>query len=216
MIRTAAIALTLGMALAASVPTPGFATSPVPDPIEVPESGEAGVFITQIGSGNVAEARQAGNRSRAQIVQDGDANRADVDQRDSGEHHVTLVQSGDENRADILQQGLGRSVLLLAQEGTLNRATIVQGETGDTVSAAAISQSGSGNTLILAQNGSDNQARLMQRGEENVMTATQLGNSNRLVWEQDGTGLSDLQITQDGGAVMQVTQTNLGGPGGGG
>ena len=77
-------------------------------------------------------------------------------------------------------------------------------------SAAAVLQSGNGNLLTLIQDGDDNQARLTQDGDDNTMTATQLDAGNRIEWMQDGDGLSDLQITQTGGASIQITETNSG------
>jgi len=42
------------------------------------------------------------------------------------------------------------------------------------------------------------------------MTATQLNSGNQLDWIQDGSGLSDLNITQSGGQEMQIVQSNTG------
>lgn len=42
------------------------------------------------------------------------------------------------------------------------------------------------------------------------MTASQLDTGNRLQWNQIGDGLADLQIVQEGGSTIQVTQTNAG------
>jgi hypothetical protein len=68
--------------------------------------------------------------------------------------------------------------------------------------------------MQLLQDGSDNLADLSQEGDDNGMTAVQLGEGNRLAWVQQGDGLSDLQITQTGGAAtggqMLITQTIVG------
>ena len=88
---------------------------------------------------------------------------------------------------------------------------MLQRDSGTAYSAAAISQTGDGNSITLIQDGSDNQARLTQDGDGNAMTATQVGANNRLDWTQDGTGLSDLQIEQTGGAGLIVIQSNGGG-----
>lgn len=183
--------------------------------IQVEQEDRRGVFVAQVGSSNRAEARQNNSSSYVRIAQNGDENQADVDQA-GGEHLVQLAQDGDRNTARIVQDGQGQSVLMLAQQGNGHQANISQTEAGSLFSAAAISQSGAGNLLNLVQDGSDNQARLTQTGEDNAMSATQLGAGNRLEWTQDGNGLSDLQITQDGGQAMQVTQTNTGSPAPGG
>jgi hypothetical protein len=71
--------------------------------------------------------------------------------------------------------------------------------------------------MSLLQQGSDNRAVLTQEGDDNGMTAVQLGDGNRLTWIQQGNNLSDLQITQTGGAdkdgQIMVTQTNWPPPG---
>ena len=54
---------------------------------------------------------------------------------------------------------------------------------------------------------------MTQNGDGNAMSAVQTGNANRLAWTQDGSGLSDLQIQQDGGSTLQIIQSN--GSGGG-
>jgi hypothetical protein len=188
------------------------------DPITVPAAEpDSGVFVSQIGNGNRTDANQQTNSQFARIIQDGADNTADIDQRGEGEHFASIAQTGNTNLVLALQDGNGQSALLLAQQGNGNSADIGQtdnGLLGPLGSAAAIFQSGDGNSLILVQNGSDNQARLTQNGDNNDMTATQLDTGNRLDWTQDGSGLSDLQITQEGGAVMQITQTNMSSAGG--
>jgi hypothetical protein len=46
------------------------------------------------------------------------------------------------------------------------------------------------------------------------MSATQLGDGNRLAWTQQGSGLTDLQVVQTGGAdkggQLAITQTGVG------
>lgn len=179
--------------------------------IAVPVQEDRGAFISQIGSGNTAEADQQGTSAYARVIQNGDANQVDLRQ-DDGNHYTEIAQDGDSNTVFAGQDGNGQAALLLAQRGSGNSAELSQFESGDLYSAAAISQSGSGNRLNLVQDGSDNQARLAQSGDNNIMTATQLGAGNRLEWTQNGSGLSDLQITQDGGQALQITQTNTGAP----
>ena len=185
-------------------------TAPAFDPIDPPEEDARGVFVNQIGSGNIADARQSGGSSYARIVQQGDDNRAEIDQG-QGTHYAAVVQDGDLNQAEIIQDGAGQTALVLAQQGNGNLADVLQRDNGITYSAAAISQSGADNSVSLIQDGSDNQARLSQNGDGNAMTAMQLGANNRLDWTQDGSGLSDLQIEQTGGAGLIVIQSNGGG-----
>lgn len=182
--------------------------------IEVTQQDDRGAFISQIGSGNQAGAEQQGSDAYARIIQSGERNSVDLRQ-DNGNHYAEIAQDGDGNSVLAGQDGSGQSVLLLVQQGSLNTAELSQFESGSLYSAAAVSQSGSGNLLNLVQDGSDNQARLTQSGDNNAMSATQLGDGNRLDWTQQGNGLSDLQITQEGGQAMQITQTNTGGSPGG-
>ena len=78
-------------------------------------------------------------------------------------------------------------------------------------------QTGDNNDMALFQNGSDNRALLTQEGDGNGMTAVQIGDGNRLIWTQQGSNLTDLEITQTGGAEkggqLLVTQTGVN-PGG--
>ena len=190
--------------------TPAGAPAPSFEAVQLPEETASGVFVDQIGSGNSATARQVGGSSYARTVQRGDDNRAEVAQR-NGPHYAAVAQDGDRNSADVEQSGEGRAILILSQQGINNGASVFQSETGTSYSAAAISQTGEANSLMLVQDGEDNQARLSQDGSGNAMTATQLGASNRLEWAQNGDGLSDLAIEQTGGSTMYVLQTNGGG-----
>lgn len=185
------------------------------DPIEIPPEERTGVFITQIGATNRANATQTSSTSFTQVVQNGDQNAAEVTQSAPGTHYAKIAQDGDRNDMTASQDGPGQTVLLLGQDGNGNTAAISQTDNGSLYSAAAILQKGNDNNLILVQDGDDNQARLTQDGDDNLMTATQLDAGNRLEWTQNGSGLSDLEITQTGGAAMQITQTNNGNGGGG-
>ena len=191
----------------------GASAQPVFTPVEVPVEEDRGVFVSQIGTTNSARIEQRNNRGYVRVVQDGANNEARLDQRDSGTHYSSIAQVGDGNNIVAAQEGNGETVLMLAQQGADNSAIVGQRDDGSTYSAAAVLQSGNGNSLVLVQDGFDNQARLTQTGDNNVMTATQLASGNRLEWTQDGSGLSDLQITQEGGQAMQILQTN--GSGGG-
>ncbi|HCS18376.1 hypothetical protein D0Y83_09295 [Qipengyuania flava] len=186
------------------------ASIPAFEPIEVPQDAGSGVFIDQIGLDNLASSEQENSRGYARVVQQGDENTVDILQR-NGPHYAVVAQDGDRNSADVEQSGEGRAILILSQQGINNGASVFQSETGTSYSAAAISQTGEANSLMLVQDGEDNQARLSQDGSGNAMTATQLGASNRLEWAQNGDGLSDLAIEQTGGSTMYVLQTNGGG-----
>lgn len=222
-------ALTASLLLAAG--TAAFAQDDAGDPgpgavtdfqtIEAPETENTkGVFVTQIGTTNRSNVEQQDTSQLVELRQDGSDNTALVQQRGTGDHVANIVQSGDLNSVEAAQEGSGASVLLLAQEGIGNSALTLQRDDTALGSAAAVLQRGNQNSLILIQDGSDNQARLTQDGDNNTMTATQLDAGNRLEWNQLGSGLSDLQITQTGGGAIEITQSNTGAafpppPGGG-
>jgi hypothetical protein len=73
-------------------------------------------------------------------------------------------------------------------------------------------QTGNNNDMSLHQEGSDNLALLTQDGNNDGMTAVQIGDGNRLQWTQEGNNLSDLQVTQTGGAStggqLMIAQSN--------
>lgn len=169
-----------------------------------------GVFISQIGTTNRANVTQDDSRSFARIIQNGANNAADLSQSGEGIHRASAAQSGDGNVLVSQQTGTGDTTLLFAQEGDTNSAILLQNETSNLSSEAAILQRGDTNNITLIQDGSNNQAQLTQDGNANTMTATQLNSGNRLTWTQQGDGLSDLQITQDGGSTMEITQSNSG------
>lgn len=172
---------------------------------------ERGVFVTQIGDSPRATIVQRNADSLARVAQDGVNNQTDLEQEGTAPHRAQIAQEGDDNTAVARQDGEGSTDLALAQEGNGNTALVVQREQSALAeTAATIVQRGNGNSIILAQDGSDNQAELTQEGDNNVMTASQLDNGNRLQWNQVGDGLADLQIVQQGGSTIQVTQTNAG------
>jgi len=172
---------------------------------------DRGVFVTQIGDGPRARIIQRNPDSLAEITQDGADNQLDLAQEGPALHSAQIEQRGDDNRADVQQDGDGSTDLDLVQEGNRNIALIAQTEQSALAqSVAAIIQRGNDNSINLRQNGSDNRAQLIQEGNNNVMSATQLNNGNRLFWTQIGDGLPDLQIVQEGGATLQITQSNAG------
>ena len=202
LVQNVAMCALLGTAMASPLSAQGFT------PVEVPETGPDHVFVEQIGNGNRAVVSQGDNAQTAEVRQDGADNLAEVDQSDAGAHIALVTQGGADNTAGIVQEGAGQTVAILSQQGNGNSALLAQTDNGVLGSAAQILQTGSDNSLTLLQDGSDNQARLIQNGDANTLTATQLNSGNRLEWVQDGTGLSDMQITQTGGAAMRIFQSN--------
>lgn len=201
-----ALALATGFPLAAQDAIESFNDVTIPDD----ETADDGVFVSQIGINNSADLQQSNNRQLARVSQNGNDNRANVTQEDAGDHYAWVTQDGDANELTLSQAGNGDTVLLSAQMGNGNVALVEQTEFGALGSGAAILQSGDRNNLSLTQDGTDNQARLQQNGNDNRMTAIQNGAGNQLEWVQDGDALSDLAITQSGGAQMLIVQSVTG------
>ena len=103
----------------------------------------------------------------------------------------------------------------MTQSGNSNWAWSNQNAAGAIHNGARLTQTGNNNDMLLMQDGGDNRALLTQEGDGNGMTAVQNGEGNRLIWTQQGTNLTDLKITQDGGATkggqLMITQTGVGG-----
>jgi hypothetical protein len=188
--------------------------TPVPIDIEMPAVINHGAYIEQIGNMNVASVAQTAPRAYAAIRQDGDRNDAEVTQSGKGTAYVDASQTGDGNFARVQQSGDGQNVLFVSQAGIGNWLSADQNAVGAIHNGAVLAQAGNNNDMMLAQDGSDNRAVLTQEGDDNSMTAAQLGDGNRLSWVQQGSNLSDLQITQTGGAApggqLSITQTNVG------
>lgn len=187
-----------------------------PDPIDLamPAVINRGAYIDQIGDMNMASVVQTAPNAFARVRQEGDGNNAGVTQSGSGSDYLDAAQSGQENFARIQQSGNGQNVLYVSQAGIGNWLSADQNAVGAIHNGAMMTQSGNDNAMLLAQDGSDNLAKLAQEGDGNGMTAVQLGDGNRLTWTQQGNNLSDLQITQTGGATpggqLSITQTNIG------
>jgi hypothetical protein len=172
---------------------------------------ERGVFVAQVGDGNRADITQQNSDSLARVVQNGNDNELGLTQNGAAAHKAQIGQDGDGNRVTAAQDGDGSTELTLVQDGDGNTASILQRETSLAESTGAdILQRGNGNSIALIQNGSDNTASLDQQGDDNAMTAVQLDNGNRLAWSQIGDGLTDLRIEQQGGANLEITQSNTG------
>lgn len=189
-------------------------TNPPPINLTMPAVTDRGVFISQIGDGNVANAIQTAPNAYASVVQNGNSNDAELSQTGTGTGYIALSQTGDSNFADLGQSGSGENVLYAAQNGTGNWMWSNQSALGAIFNGAELSQTGNYNDMALDQEGSDNLAVLTQEGDNDAMTATQLGEGNRLTWIQQGDSLSDLQVTQTGGdqlgGQLMITQTNIG------
>jgi minor curlin subunit len=189
-------------------------TNPPPIDLSMPPVSDRGVFISQIGDGNVANAIQTAPNAYASVAQNGNSNDAELSQTGTGTGYVALSQTADSNYAAIDQSGSGQNVVYATQDATGNWLRSNQSALGSIFNGAELTQTGNYNDMKLDQVGSDNLVVLTQTGDNDAMTATQLGDDNRLTWIQQGDNLSDLQITQTGGAVaggqLMITQTNIG------
>jgi hypothetical protein len=187
---------------------------PPPIDLSMPAVSGRGAFITQIGDANIATVRQTAPNAYAKVDQDGSGNEGDISQSGTGTGYIELGQTGSANFARMEQKGSGQNVAYLTQSGTSNWAWVDQDATGAVYNAARLSQTGDNNDMLLYQDGTDNRALLSQEGDDNGMTAIQLGDGNRLTWIQQGDNLTDLEITQTGGAAkggqLMVTQTGVG------
>lgn len=175
--------------------------------VAVPFFTGRGVYVTQIGSANVAAVTQTAGRARADVAQYGDSNNARIDQRGAGASYAGVTQSGTGHRVGVVQDGSGLNTLFVDQRGAGNTAQAAQASIGAIYNGAVMSQSGTGNSMSLTQGGEGNRALLTQDGARNAMTAAQYGSGNRLEWTQQGNGLSDLGITQTSGQALSIHQT---------
>lgn len=186
--------------------------NPPPIDMTMPEVTDRGVFITQIGDSNDADAVQTAPNAYARIDQEGGNNDADLTQSGSGTAYADAKQSGTGNFVRVEQSGSGQNVLYALQDGNNNWMWSNQIALGAVFNGARMTQTGNNNDMALHQEGSDNLALLTQDGNNNGMTAVQMGDGNRLQWTQDGNNLSDLQVTQTGGAniggQLMITQSN--------
>ena len=86
---------------------------------------------------------------------------------------------------------------------------MVIGQSGSLTNQVSASQTGgSGNTLSLSQNGESNLAQLAQNGSGNHMDAIQNGARNQLTWTRTGDNLVVLQVTQNGGQAIMISQSH--------
>jgi minor curlin subunit len=182
--------------------------------LAMPAVSGRGAYIAQIGQAHVATIKQTAPNAYARVDQSGDANEADVTQSGSGTAYARSTQTGHGNFARVEQNGSGQNVVSLVQNGGGNWAWSNQNASGAIHNGARLSQTGNDNDMLLSQDGGDNRAVLTQEGDGNGMTVAQLGDGNRLAWTQQGNNLSDLQITQTGGAEkngqLMITQTGIG------
>jgi len=187
---------------------------PLPIDLAMPAVSGRGAYISQIGDANVATIRQTAPNAYARVDQTGAANEADVTQSGSGTVYARAAQIGHGNFARVEQSGSGQNLITLDQNGNRNWAWTNQHSIGAILNGARLIQSGNDNDMKLVQDGSDNRALLTQEGDGNGMTVAQLGDGNRLAWTQQGSNLSDLQITQTGGTEksgqLSITQTGTG------
>jgi len=186
--------------------------NPPPIDITMPDVTDRGVFITQIGDSNDADAVQTAPNAYARVDQEGDDNDADLTQSGTGTAYADASQSGTGNFARLEQSGTGQNVVYAMQDGNGNWMWSNQVALGSIYNGARLTQTGNNNDMALYQEGGDNLALLTQDGNSNGMTAVQIGEGNRLAWTQDGNNLSDLQVTQTGGSStggqLAITQSN--------
>ncbi len=180
-----------------------------------PSPVDNGVYITQIGESQTAEVRQSQSESYISVKQRGEGNFASLVQVGESAQFLVLEQDGLLNDARITQSAStgATNVGNIAQLGDQNTLMLNQFASAGEYNGAAMLQQGNSNRMQLDQNGSGNSAVLAQDGNSNIMTAVQNGDGNQLQWIQQGSGLSDLKITQDGGVsnnAISITQTNGG------
>lgn len=185
---------------------------PPPIDISMPPVTDRGVFINQIGDSNDADVVQTASNAYARVDQNGSDNDADVTQSDTGTAYLDAAQQGNWNFARVQQSGTGQNVLYATQDGNNNWMWSNQIALGAVYNGARLMQTGNNNDMSLHQEGSDNLALLTQDGNNDGMTAVQIGDGNRLQWTQEGNNLSDLQVTQTGGAStggqLMIAQSN--------
>lgn len=166
------------------------------------------VYITQIGDENRAAVRQHSAVGYANVRQDGDGNRADIEQKGVTLAYADVLQTGSMNDAVITQQGItAGNVVYVRQEGASNVVNSRQMNDGAIYNASSIFQNGDRNSVTLGQTGEDNEAVLTQNGNDNALTASQTGSGNRLEWTQNGNSLSGPMILQEGGSIIRVMQS---------
>lgn len=190
--------------------------TPPPIILTMPAITDRGVFVSQVGDMNQADVKQSAATAYASVAQTGDSNDADVAQSGTGTAYLDAAQTGNGNFARVAQSGSGQNVAYVIQNGDNNWIWSQQLALGEVYNGARLTQTGNDNDMVLDQQGSDNLAELTQDGDGNGMTAVQTGDGSRLAWTQQGDGLSDLQVTQTGGATtggqLMITQTNSGNP----
>ncbi|WP_343313476.1 hypothetical protein AAIB41_00005 [Brucella sp. BE17] len=134
--------------------------------------------VTQIGGGNDADLRQAGEGNRiGTLLQDGEGN------------EIAMRQDGNGNRIDGSQVGNG-NVAEASQVGNLN-GTLGFGSfvgSASSVTQGLIAQEGDGNVARLGLLGDNNRFGIDQSGDWNEALARAEGNTNDLALSQTGIG----------------------------
>lgn len=171
------------------------------------EANEVRIFQASTWSGHTASVAQEGQNNRAAIDQsEGDGAWLDSNQIGSA-NNLRVEQTGDMNSIGVSQEGVGNDAQLTQRWAS--GAGVVQRGTGNSLIADQISPSGMFSGIGVLQEGTDNRATisqgggdigtfadLQQRGEANDAHITQGGDGG--VWvTQDGV-VNRLDIDQSG------------------
>jgi minor curlin subunit len=113
---------------------------------------------------------------------------------------ATIWQDGQANRADLEQRGM--SQFKASQSGFGNQLQALQAGQGNYLNVA---QQGAGNLALLVQSGDFNRIDLDQRGTANSAAITQLGAANTAFIQQFGDG-NRADISQSSGSAMTVVR----------
>lgn len=137
------------------------------------------------GIGNTAGIEQQGNRNKALIDQSfGAGNNAEVWQMGSGST-AEVTQTGSNNELRLIQDGDNHSASLI-QIGSANQMAIQQLGMNDSVTGL---QQGTGNQFVMQQSGNNIQFQFSQVGDGNQMVAN-LPSGVSMRVDQVGNGLA--------------------------
>lgn len=165
--------------------------------------------VAALQPGSISEAQSAQhdwittNNGRDDQQRDLEAQLAYVDQN----VNFAMIDQleGVRNRAELEQRGSGNLGLIAQGFGDDNTARLTQD--GDD-NHAVITQAGQRNIVtVLNQTGSSNYVKLVQQGDDNRATVDQQGNGNRLdLRQRDAFNVAD--ISQHGGTDLTIVQSN--------
>lgn len=171
-------------------------------------------WVKQVGDGNTSLQNQASLYGFSHVLQDGNANQAETQQKGGYGHKANIWQDGNSNKANQFQGSvsLGYTSNNLAeatQKGDENISN--QGQYGSANTAKTIQET-SWNTANLTQNGNSNGAKVLQKnGDFNVVNLAQNGGAQADII-QDGNhntlmGIGTDPITTSfGGSILDLDQ----------